>query len=330
MDQFFYAQDTSFYDAGYGPYISRDMAVAVRTNRGISGFGIYPFDRFRRIELSGGYSYTREQYNDAGVAQVAADYQQQLYGRQLFRTGWATPLSAAFVQETTVFREFGPLSGNTMRLSYSVAPKIGGSLSWQTIDADVRKYARLLGSSLLALRVKGFKSWGASPDFTYFGGNHEMRGYDYLEFVGQNAIFADAELRIPLIDAMATPIGILGGVRGVVFFNIGGAWFDKTGFRFSEKRDEIINPVVSFDQDPYTGAQIPVYGDPLIISGFRLVGGRASYGIGLETFALGFPIHFDWSKRTMFNPSWEEAIFGPGGSDAFRKARFQFWIGYDF
>ena len=33
----------------------------------------------------------------------------------------------------------------------------------------------------------------------------------------------------------------------------------------------------------------------------KLVDGRASYGIGLETFALGFPIHFDWSWRTLFN-----------------------------
>ena len=42
------------------------------------------------------------------------------------------------------------------------------------------------------------------------------------------------------------------------------------------------------------------------ISGFRLKDGRASYGIGLETFALGFPIHFDWSWRTLFNKDWED------------------------
>ena len=59
-----------------------------------------------------------------------------------------------------------------------------------------------------------------------------MRGYDYLEFAGQNAFFANAEFRFPLIDAMATPIGVLGGVRGVAFFNIGGGWFDNTGYKF--------------------------------------------------------------------------------------------------
>ena len=58
---------------------------------------------------------------------------------------------------------------------------------------------------------------------------------------------------------------------------------------------------------------------------------RASYGIGLETFALGFPIHFDWSWRTLFNKDWEDVVFAAvGGSAEFRKPRFAVWIGYDF
>ena len=74
-----------------------------------------------------------------------------------------------------------------------------------------------------------------------------------------------------------------------------------------------------------------VYGAPTVVSGFRLVDGRASYGLGLETFALGFPIHFDWSWRTLFNKDWEDALFASnGGSSAFRKAKFAVWIGYDF
>ncbi len=333
MDQFFYAQNSSFYDPSYGPYISRDMAVAVRTNRGATGFGIYPLDRYRRIEVSGGISYTKEQYNNSDVAAVSQQYQQSLYGRQLFRNGWAIPLTVAFVQETTIFREFGPLSGNTMRAAYTIAPSLGGggnSMSWQTVDADVRKYLRLAGSSLLALRVRTFRSWGKTPDFTYFGGNSEMRGFDYLQFLGQNGVFANAELRFPIINAMATPLGVLGGVRGVFYFNIGGGWFDNSGFKFSARNDELVNPVVGFQTDPLSGASVPVYGDPVPISGFRLVGGRASYGVGLETFALGFPIHLDWTKRTLFNQAWEDAVFGPGGSDAYRKSRFQFWIGFDF
>ena len=136
------------------------------------------------------------------------------------------PLGVAFIQETTVFREFGPLAGSTMRLAYDVAPKIGSTLSRQTFDGDVRHYLRLGGSGLLATRLRGFKSTGDFPDFIYFGGNSEMRGYDYLEFAGQNVVFANAELRFPLIEAALTPIGVIGGIRGVFFAGIGGGWFN--------------------------------------------------------------------------------------------------------
>ncbi len=68
-----------------------------------------------------------------------------------------------------------------------------------------------------------------------------------------------------------------------------------------------------------------------VVDGFRLVDARASYGVGLETFALGFPIHFDWAWKTLFNKDWEDLLFRPyGGSDEFRKVKFSVWIGYDF
>ncbi len=67
------------------------------------------------------------------------------------------------------------------------------------------------------------------------------------------------------------------------------------------------------------------------VSGFRLIDARASYGLGLETFLIGFPVHFDWSYRTLFNKPWEDLLYASvGGSREFRKARFTAWIGYDF
>ena len=143
--------------------------------------------------------------------------------------GTMMPLGLTFVQETTIFREFGPLAGNTVRLAYEAAPGFAGLLSRQTVDGDVRKYFRIGGSGLLAFRARGFKSWGDSPGYYYFGGNCDMRGYEYQQFVGQNAGHLNAELRIPLIHAMATPIGILGGIRGTLFANAGGAYWNNSG-----------------------------------------------------------------------------------------------------
>ena len=135
-----------------------------------------------------------------------------------------------------------------MRLAYDVAPKIGSPLSRQTIDGDVRHYLRLGASGLLATRIRGFKSIGDFPDFIYFGGNSELRGYDYLQFFGQNAVFADAELRFPLIEAALTPIGVIGGIRGVFFANVGGGWFNNqpsrpTGYKFATSKDEVVKPI---------------------------------------------------------------------------------------
>jgi hypothetical protein len=329
---FFYGQlEGVFYDPAFSGLIDRDLAVATRTSRGGTAFGIWPLDRYRRLEIFGGLVNYQEEFNDPLIEQISTDYQQDQFGRQLFRNGTFVPLGVTFVQETTVFREFGPLAGNTMRVSYEVAPKIGNTLSRQTVDTDLRYYQRLGGSGLLALRARGFKSWGSFPDFMYFGGNSEMRGYNYLEFIGQNAGFLNAELRFPFIEAMLTPIGILGGVRGVFFANVGGANWEGQSFKFYSRDPEVFTPVIGGNINPTTGEVTQILGQPRVVDGFRLVDGRASYGVGLETFALGFPIHFDWSWKTLFNKEWEDALFAAsGGSSAFRKAKFAVWIGYDF
>ena len=59
------------------------------------------------------------------------------------------PLGAAFIQETTIFREFGPLSGSTMRLAYDVSPKIGRP----AVASDVRRRCALLPAARLDRRA---------------------------------------------------------------------------------------------------------------------------------------------------------------------------------
>jgi len=360
--QFFYGQlGGLFYDPAFAPLLSRDDAIATRTVRGGSAFGIYPLSRYRRLELTGGLLQLSEQYDDPTLQAYTEQYQQENFGTTVLRNGTLLPMGAAFVQETTVFREFGPLAGNTMRLAYDYSPSFAGLLSRQTFDGDARHYLKIGGSGLLATRIRGFRSTGDYPDFQYFGGNGELRGYDYLAFAGQNIVFANAELRFPLIEAALTPIGVVGGVRGVFFAGIGGAWFhgqqtsspcagQSQEYRFFSNNSSICQVPTGIKIDPATGDPVTTF-DPVTgvstpelnysarrVDGFRLQDGRASYGIGLETFALGFPIHFDWSWRTLFNKDWENILFSldengryrSDGSAQFRKPRFAVWIGYDF
>jgi hypothetical protein len=352
--QFFYGQVGGvFYNPAFAPFISRDQAVATRSVHGGSAFGIYPIDRYRRLQISASVFNLNESFSDPGTQ---AAYQQNLAlaGQPaIFRNGTLVPFGVEFVEETTVFREFGPLSGSTMRVAYDIAPKIGHTLSRQTVEGDARRYLRIGSGGLLALRARGFKSYGDFPDFTYFGGNSELRGYDYLQFAGSNAFFGNAELRFPIIDAALTPLGVVGGVRGVFFAGLGGAFFNEQpspdaalcgktstkSFEFTSTSTEICKGVIGFQADPITGNPITdasgqpllVFGPAKTVSGFRLKDGRASYGVGLETFLLGFPVHFDWSWRTLFNKDWEDVLFASsGGSSAWRKARFAVWIGYDY
>ena len=338
--QFFYGDlESVFFDPVYSQFIDRDYALATRTVRGGTAFGIWPFNRYRRVELFGGFMQYRENFNDPALDAISQEYQQDQFGRTLFRSGNYVPLGVNFVQETTVFREFGPLAGNTVRIGYEFAPGIGDStLSRQTVDADARYYLRLGSTGLLAMRARGFRSWGDSPDFMYFGGNSEMRGYEYLEFIGDRTAFLNAELRFPFIEAMLTPIGILGGIRGVLFANMGGGSFGTSSdpsrqgqsFKWITNKSEVYTPVVGF-QGLNQVQQTPIFGPPAVVDGLRLVDARASYGVGLETFALGFPVHFDWSWKTLLNKDWEDLRFAAfGGSSAFRKPKFSVWIGYDF
>jgi hypothetical protein len=340
QDLFYYGQNAgALYDPVLGPIINSDrqLAEAVQSEKGGTAFAIYPFNRYSRVELFGGFLHLSESYTNQALQDAAIAYQQQS-GLPIFRNGNMVPLGITIVQETTVFREFGPVAGRSLQVSYSGSPAISSSyISRQTVETDLRHYTRLAANGLLALRLKAQKSWGRQPDFMYFGGNSELRGYDYLEFIGHRAFFANAELRFPLVEAMLTPFGVLGGLRGVFFAGIGAAGFNGQSFVLATSKSETITPVVSYAQDAL-GNLTPIYGTPQTLSGFRLRDARASYGIGLETSLLGLPMHFDWSWRTLFNADWENAVYGyqaaqagvASGSQWFRAPKFSFWIGYDF
>jgi len=333
QDMFYYGlYQNVLYDPQLSQYIDRDLAEAVQSQRGGTAHGIYPFNRYARLEGYTGYIHLSENYTNSTVQAAADEYQRSRGQDPLFRNGNMMPFGVSFVQETAVFREFGPVAGNAVKISYDASPAFGGNwISRQTLTVDARHYMRLAANGVFATRFKGLRSIGPNPDFMYFGGNSEMRGYDYLEFLGHKAFFANAELRFPLIEAMLTPLGVLGGLRGVAYFNIGAGGFNGRDYTVWTTKSLPYQPILGYEAIDELGGVRPIYGPTVNIDGFKLVDGRASYGIGLESSLLGFPMHFDWSWKTLFNEQWENAIFAAvGGSNQFRKVKFAFWIGYDF
>jgi hypothetical protein len=343
QDLFYYGQNEgALYDPSLAPFVTRDLAESVQTQRGGTAFGIYPFSRHSRVEFFSGYIYLNERYTNSALQQLAEQYQVDQYGASLLRSGHMIPFGASFINETTIYREYGPVAGRAVKVSFDTSPDLGTKwIARNTLDVDARRYTRIAANGVFALRLKAMKSWGRNPDYMYYGGNSEMRGYEYLEFLGNRGFFADAELRFPLVEAMLTPFGVIGGLRGVFFGNLGATGFNTEPFRVATRGNEIVTPLVGYTLND-DGSVTPRYGSPAVMSGLRLLDGRASYGLGLETFILGFPMHFDWSWKTLFNKAWEDYLYPsctqttatnvdchPDGNQ-FRKMKFDFWIGYDF
>lgn len=308
-----------FYDRFFIPSFSYDLRDGLLLTQRFSGAslqGVYPLDKFRRLRVSASVMNIRERFDNPEL-QAQHEFLVEQGLRTPLRDGWALPLEAYLIQETTRFSEFGPLSGSTFMIGGGVAP--GGELGYQTVEADLRKYFRLGSTtSLLAFRGRGFYSRGDFPEINYFGGNMEMRGFPYYSFAGNQGFHVNAELRTPLIHIAATPLGIIGPVRGTVFFNMGAARYaDYEDYQFSSSDAGISYVNYPGDQECLLDNPLNPLCDGEPVEGFHLVDGRASYGFGLQVFFLGYPLHFDWVKLTDLQVTS-------------RDYKFHFWVGYDF
>jgi hypothetical protein len=156
--QFYYGYSPGVLFAAQYGYIDRDLAQATQTARGGTAYGIYPINRYARLELSAGLLQFSQEYNEPGLQELADEFQEAQYGRTLFNSGTFMPFGVTFVQETTVFREYGPLAGNTIRAAYEYAPSAGSLLSRQTADIDARYYMRIATNGVLALRARGLRA----------------------------------------------------------------------------------------------------------------------------------------------------------------------------
>ena len=156
------------------------------------------------------------------------------------------------------------------------------------------------------------RAGATSPDYLYFGGNSELRGYDYLRVPRQQGVLRQRRAALPADRSGADadrrrrrPARRV--LRQHRRRGLRGPADDRSATQRSDHgraadRLHVRSDFAEPGRRRSTGRRST-------ITGFRLVDGRASYGIGLETFALGFPIHFDWSWRTLFNKDWEDYVY---------------------
>lgn len=281
----YYGYDPSFY----APYLSYRDAIATRKITGIDLSAYYPFSRYYRAQAGLGYYNYEEDYL----------YLLPYSGYGQFLNGNLLSASFSLVGETTRFNYYGPMSGNTFRLSISQAlPVSDNFLRNTTLEADLRQYLYLGMDTLFAFRFEGFASRGKNPFINYYGGNNQVRSVYYYSIIATEGWYANAEFRFPLVNAASTLIGQIGPVRGVFFFDI--------------SRSKI------------KGYPAKIY-EFIPGEGYKPFDAIGSYGYGFEFFLLGIPIHLEFVKKLVFPD-----ISKPFDYSSIGKFETKFWIGFDF
>ncbi len=187
---------------------------------GLGAYLNYPFDRYHRLDLN--FSMYSQPF--------AFNFQTSRPLDPFDDRGLLTIGSMAFVGDTTMWREWSPYSGSRYRIELEQSfPMIGSELSLTNVIFDARRYFGLGRRSTIAARFLFGGSFGADRSYFYLGGIDTLRGYDYEALVGTRIGLVNLEVRIPLIDVLhfGWPIRwTLGGIRGIIFADLGGAWSD--------------------------------------------------------------------------------------------------------
>jgi Tol biopolymer transport system component len=276
----------------------------------------YPFSRFYRAEFSAGIFDLNQEFYDPNVQALYEAHLRRTGQQDILAHGGYVPIGLALVGETTRFREFGPLSGFTFRLSLDYAPELRDDWVSRTIvELDMRKYFRVHGRSVLAMRGRAFRTTGKDPVIFSFGGGQDVRGFDYREIIGTEGGIGNLEFRFPLYPNPRVPF--LGQMRGKVFVDYFRASFpngSETDFALPE--DNLILREVD--------------GLPFLLDAEE---GSGSIGFGFTVFAGGLPFNFDFSRvyghgRKVLNPF--PVVLGPAEDTFVDGLKFDFSIAYDF
>lgn len=249
-------------------YMPYSFAVTKRTLRSVAVDGYYPLDRFHRLE------------GQVGIFSISEAMLNFSYRPTFFPKGTFAQFTLSLTRETTRFKFFGPVAGDTFRLSFSKAFPITENLENYTFYIDARKYINLGRDFVVATRGYYYRSDGKVPFYDFIGGDNQIRSIPFRSLVGTETFFFNVEFRFPITYLTLTPLGDIGPIRGVLFFDVGGAKMKGFPFKFAEG---------SFPD-------------------LRLVDGVASYGWGIELFIYSFPIHIDFVKRTDFKQTLDSFV----------------------
>jgi hypothetical protein len=222
------------------------------------------------------------------------------------------------VYDNSLITGLNIIEGTRGKLSFSSNNGIGNkSASFSQVAIDVRHYQKIYKEIVFAVRgyagtffgnspkkyvLGGMDNWfanktntegvgnplapvdGFNPNLLFVEFATSLRGFDYATLYGNSVAMANAELRIPLIRALAGgPIAsnFFRNMQLTAFYDIGTGWTGKPPF---DSKNSVRNGVVPEHSDgsPFQ-VEVKEYLNPWLYS----------YGFGFRTVILGYYIKFD-------------------------------------
>lgn len=317
----FFHNSTNFQDYSGRLYRFRSYGGAVNMR--------YPFDKFRRIDVSLSMMGLAQDYTVAytDFSQNRSStfaYPQLIYTSDKTRQGYLTPIA-----------------GSRYSVSISGSPPITSKTSrFISVLGDYRKYFDIGSRYSFALRGSGAASFGRDSQTFFMGGmlgwinqrysNQSLpidelgdqfftqpalplRGHPYNALYGDKFSLLNAEFRFPLFAAILPgpiPILPLYNLSGVAFLDAGMAWGKEIPFevRNQEGKTEKIATLNDERLDFKISKEVTYYfnrstktlttkppADPTNYNSFESTKGDIlmGAGFGLRTIVFGFPLRYD-------------------------------------
>ncbi len=309
----------------------------------------YPFDKFKRLDLSLSMIGVARDYNRV-YTYFSPNFMPVTSSDNPNETSQFFYPGLVYTNDRTLPGILTPAGGTRYSVGISGSPAISStSPQFISLLGDFRKYFNMGYNYSIALRYSGGISFGKDAQNYFMGGklgwiNQKweqiglsfdrladtiftvpalpLRGYKYNAITGNNFSLINAEFRFPLFAAIvpgAVPILPLYNITGVAFLDVGSAWGKSVDYGLFDingnpiKRDAGLDFRMGKEKTGY----VPIQGgNPIPVSyieGDILMGA----GFGLRTIAFGLPIGYDvgWAyDRNGFK----------------KKAMHYFTIGIDF
>jgi hypothetical protein len=213
--------------------ISKSADVYRQIHRQVAGVAIYPFNRARRLEVSGGIDAIS--YDRITTVGLFSNLTGGLL-QETAVTAAAAPrvimadTSVAFVSDTALSGPTSPILGERYR--FTISPTIG-SLTFATVVADYRKYVMPARPFTIAMRAMHQGRYGrdaADPRLLplVWTLRDAVRGYGDGGVNGRNLLSATG-LWVANLEARAPLMAVLGRPAQQTFIPIEGVLFSDAG-----------------------------------------------------------------------------------------------------